>query len=273
MTILEAVFLGLIQGLTEFLPVSSSGHLVLFSQLLRLENPALVFEVVVHAGTLLAVCAVYWQDVQLLFKAFFKLVQNPGQAAELVKTDPGCRLLLNLVLATLPVVVMALTFRKQIESLFQSSLVVGLMLILTGTILFFSLRVKVQSGPVKKPSALDAVLIGIGQAAAVIPGLSRSGTTISVGLLRGMEREKAARFSFLLSIPAILGALVFTLGDLAESGSVLGVGPILAGLIASAVTGYMAIRLLLSLIKRGRLVWFSYYTWFVGVLVVLLSMI
>jgi len=131
----------------------------------------------------------------------------------------------------------------------------------------------VQSGPVKKPSALDAVLIGIGQAAAVIPGLSRSGTTISVGLLRGMEREKAARFSFLLSIPAILGALVFTLGDLAESGSVLGVGPILAGLIASAVTGYMAIRLLLSLIKRGRLVWFSYYTWFVGVLVVLLSMI
>jgi undecaprenyl-diphosphatase len=147
------------------------------------------------------------------------------------------------------------------------------MLILTGTILFFSQRVKVQSGPVKKPSALDAVLIGIGQAAAVIPGLSRSGTTISVGLLRGMEREKAARFSFLLSIPAILGALVFTLGDLSESGSVLGVGPILAGLIASAVTGYMAIRLLLSLIKRGRLVWFSYYTWFVGVLVVLLSMI
>lgn len=272
-TIIEAVFLGIIQGLTEFLPMSSSGHLVLFSQLMEVENPALVFEIVVHVGTLLAVFVVFWQDVLLLLKSFFKLVRQPSRAGELVRTDPGCNLLLNMVLATLPVVVLALTFKKQIEQVFQSSLFVGFMLIITGTILFVSERVGIKRKELAKLAHSDALLIGVGQAVAILPGISRSGTTIAVGLARGLNRQSAARFSFLLSIPAILGALVFSLGDLVHSGVALGGGPLFAGLLASAGTGYLAIHLLLNLIRRGKLVWFSYYTWFVGALVVVLSII
>lgn len=273
MTIIEAVFLGIIQGLTEFLPVSSSGHLVLFSQLLKVDNPTLVFEIVVHVGTLLAVFVAFRSDVLLLIKSFWKFVRHPAQAKELVRTDPGCNLLFNLVLATLPVVGLALIFREKIEQVFQSSLFVGFMLIITGTLLFLSERVRISQKDLAKLAASDAFLIGIGQAFAVLPGISRSGATIAVGRARGLDRHSSARFSFLLSIPAIIGALVFSLDDLVNSSSGLGGGPIIAGLIASAVTGYLAIHLLLNLIRRGKLVWFSYYTWFIGAIIVVLGII
>ncbi len=273
LSIIEAVLLGVIQGLTEFLPVSSSGHLVLFSQLMEVENPALVFEIVVHVGTLLAVLAVFWRDVLLLLRSFLTLVRHPGRARELVRTDSGCNLLLNMVLATVPVVILALTFKEQIERVFQSSLFVGLMLIVTGTILFVSERIGSKNRDLEQLSPIDAGLIGVGQAIAILPGISRSGTTIAVALARGLNRHSAARFSFLLSIPAILGAFVFSLDELIHPGVALRGGPLLAGLVASAVTGYLTIRLLLNLIKRGKLVWFSYYTWFVGTVVVVLSIL
>jgi len=273
LTIIEAIFLGIIQGLTEFLPVSSSGHLVLFSQLMEVDNPALVFEIVVHMGTLLAVLVVFWQEVLLLLKSFFKLVKHPRQAQELLRTDPGCKLLLNLVLATVPVVILALAFKTQIEQVFQSSLFVGFMLLVTGTVLYASERIGTKNKEVAQLSPGDAGLIGVGQAVAILPGISRSGTTIAVGLARGLNRDSAARFSFLLSIPAILGAFVFSLDELIRPTAPVGAGPLLAGLIASAVTGYLTIHLLLNLIRRGKLVWFSYYTWFVGTVVVVLGII
>lgn len=271
MSVIEATFLGIVQGLTEFLPVSSSGHLVLFSQLLKVQEPSLVFEIVVHAGTLLAVLVVFRAEVLLLVSSFFKLLRKPQQAKELVQTDAGCRLLWRLVLATLPVVILALVLKDHIEGLFMSSLFVGFMLLVTGTVLYLSQCRETGRKDLAELSASDALLVGLGQAVAVLPGISRSGTTIAVGLTRGLDRDSAARFSFLLSIPAILGALVFSLDDLFGGATSIGGGAFFAGLLTSAITGYLAIHLLLDLVKRGKLVWFSYYTWFVGTLVIVLS--
>lgn len=273
MSIVEAVFLGIIQGLTEFLPVSSSGHLVLFSHLLKVKEPSMVFEVVVHVGTLLAVFVVFWEEILVLIKSFFKLLSKPSQARELFRTDPGCRLLLAVVCATLPVVVFALLFKDRIEALFMSPLLVGFMLMITGTILFVTDRLQVRRKNLEEITVADALMIGVGQSIAVLPGISRSGTTIGVGLARGLTRESAARFSFLLTIPAILGALIFSIGDLVAGTTVLSSGALVAGLLASGITGYLAIHLLLELVKRGKLVWFSYYTWALGILVVLLNIL
>lgn len=273
MSIIEAIFLGIIQGLTEFLPVSSSGHLVLFSHLLEVKEPSIVFEVLVHVGTLIAVVVVFWKEIAILITSFFKLLSKPSEAPRLCRTDPGCRLLSAVICATLPVVVFALLFKDKIEALYMSPLFVGFMLIITGTILFVTDRLRVKRKDLEYITMLDALIIGVGQAVAVLPGISRSGTTIGVGLARGLTRESAARFSFLLTIPAILGALVFAIGDLVNGAVTISIGAIIAGLLASAITGYLAIHLLLELVKRGKLIWFSYYTWAVGILVVLLSIL
>lgn len=273
MSALEAIFLGIVQGLTEFLPVSSSGHLVLFSQLMEIKETSLVFEIVVHVGTLLAVLVVFRKDVFLLIRSFLKMLKQPNRLGKLIKTDPGCHLLFNLVLATLPVVLLALLFKKQIENLFSSSTFVGVMLVVTGTILFISERLQVPLKSSEKLTTADVLVIGFAQAFAVLPGISRSGATIGVGRTRGLSREGAARFSFLLSIPAILGALVFSLKDVVKGTSSIPLGPLLLGFIVSALTGYAAIGLLLNVIKRRKLIWFAYYTWAVGAMVVLLSLI
>ncbi|HHY09280.1 MAG TPA: undecaprenyl-diphosphate phosphatase [Firmicutes bacterium] len=273
MSALQAIFLGIVQGLTEFLPVSSSGHLVLFSQLMEIKETSLVFEIVVHGGTLLAVLLVLRADVILLIRSFFKLLKQPKRLSELIKEDPGCRLLANLVYATLPVVILALIFKEQIENLFLQSIFVGFMLIITGTVLFISERLAAgpkKLGNLKLP---DAAAIGLAQAVAVLPGISRSGSTIAMGRARGLARADAARFSFLLSIPAILGALVFSLKDLTKGAAHIPAGSLWLGFIAAAVTGYGAIHLLLNLIKQRKLIWFAYYTWVVGAAVVLLSLI
>lgn len=273
MTTIQAIVLGIIQGLTEFLPVSSSGHLVLFSQLFNVQESSLVFEVMVHVGTLLAVLVAFRREVWLLIVSFFKLLGNPKEAKSLVTEDPGCRLLLAIVVGTLPTVVVALVLKEQIEHLFSSSLFVGFMLIMTGTILYMTDRHRVKSKELGKASPRDALVIGCGQALAIIPGLSRSGTTIAMGLFRGLDRESAARFSFLLAIPAILGALVFSLDDLFAGTAMIGTGVLGAGFIAAALTGYMAIHFLLDLVKKGKLVWFSYYTWIIGAVVIILHIV
>lgn len=272
MTTFQAIFLGIIQGLTEFLPVSSSGHLVLFSQLFEVQEPSLVFEVMVHVGTLLAVLVVFRSEVQLLFTSLLKLLRNPQQAERLVKEDQGCRLLVGIVIGTLPTVAVAFLFKQHIEQFFSSSLLVGIMLIITGFVLYATERHSREKRS-RNLSFLDALIVGLGQALAILPGLSRSGTTISMGLLRGLDRNQAASFSFLLAIPAILGALVLSLGDLVGGAVTLSWGNLLAGLITSALTGYLAIRFFLNMVRQGKLIWFSYYTWSVGVLVIVLHLL
>lgn len=271
MTILQAVVLGVIQGVTEFLPVSSSGHLVLFSQLFGIHEQSILFEVTVHVGTLLAVLAVFQNEFKMLVNAAVRLVSRPKQAKAMLHSDPGVRLLLCLVVGTVPAVLAALVLKDQVERLFSSSLTVGVMLMVTGGILYAA--EKRQAEGRSQVSLLDALIIGVGQAVAILPGLSRSGTTIAVGLFRGLERDSAARFSFLLSIPAILGALVLSLLDLFSGVVVPSLGPLVVGLVSAAITGYLAIRFFLSLVRRGRLVWFSYYTWLVGAVIIVVHLL
>jgi len=271
-TITQAIILGIIQGVTEFLPVSSSGHLVLFAQLFGVQEQSIVFEVMVHVGTLLAVLAAFSREVKLLITSAWKLVRSPQQAPALVRQDAGCRLLVALIIGTIPAVVVALLLKEQVEQLFASSLVVGIMLLVTGLVLY-AVEKRAAAGRSTEPSLQDALLIGCGQAAAIVPGLSRSGTTIAVGLLRGLDRESAARFSFLLSVPAILGALALSLVDLFGGAVHHGAGVLSAGLVSAAVTGYLAIRFFLRLVRRGKLIWFSYYTWLVGAVVIIVHLL
>jgi undecaprenyl-diphosphatase len=270
LSLFSAVLLGIIQGLTEFLPVSSSGHLVLFSSLLNLQQSSIVFEVLVHVGTLGAVLVVFWGEFVEMVQGFLKLIRSPSRWRELYDSDAGCRLFIWLVVGTLPAVAAALLLNDQVERAFSNTRLVGGTLILTGLILFLADRASRRTQG-RSQTIADSLWVGIGQAAALLPGISRSGTTIACGLARGLSREQAARFSFLLSIPSIFGALVYSLPDLAKGRTPASTGVLLAGMLAAALTGYLAIRMLLAVIRGGRLVWFSYYTWFVGLLVLIFA--
>lgn len=253
-TVIEAAVLGALQGLTEFLPVSSSGHLVLGQYLMGLPHN-LSFDIAVHFGTLLAIIVALGKDVRTVLTG---LVPGSGKQGA-----AGRRLILLLIVGTVPAGLVGYLFSDAIEELFQSVIVTGIMLVVTGTLLYFA--DKAASGKITMPKMkyADALFVGIGQALAVIPGLSRSGTTLSAGLARGIVRDDAARFSFLLAIPVILGAAVLALPDILSGAAGLDWQAIATGLVVSAVAGYMAIRLLLVVVQ-GRLVVFSYYTWLVG---------
>ncbi|MDR1374789.1 MAG: undecaprenyl-diphosphate phosphatase [Treponema sp.] len=271
MGILEAVLLGVIQGVTEFLPVSSSGHLVLFQRIFGISEPALLFDTMVHVGTLAAVFVVLRKDI-------LDILRRPFQA-----------LTGFLILATLPAVIAALLFNDAIERAFQFGSFLGFAFLLTSLALLVSEFLAKRSGhdqeaPEIKPAmdCLDALIIGVLQAAAIIPGVSRSGFTLSGALSRRLDRDFAARFSFLLSIPAILGALVFQLKDLAggsagqagdmAAGTVsggIGAGAILAGSLSAAVVGFFSVRLMLKIIRKRSLAGFAVYTAVLGTLVLI----
>lgn len=274
MNLLEAIILGLVQGLTEFLPVSSSGHLVLFGSLLGINEPTIAFEVLLHLGTLIAIFVVFWSDIVGLWRGFIKLVSQPRKIKQLIRDDSECRIIYLLVLATIPTVIVGLLFKDWITQLFYSPVFTGFMLLITGSILFISDRISREKKSMGAMTDQDGLAIGLGQALAILPGISRSGTTIACALLRGVKREQAARFSFLLSIPAVLGSQVLALEELFVAQSVTTPFSILAiGTAVAAISGYFAIKLLLEFVRKGKLVVFSYYTWFVGLLVIFLHFI
>jgi undecaprenyl-diphosphatase len=262
MSILEAVILGIVQGLTEFLPVSSSGHLVLLQKIFGIDQPGLFFDTMLHAGTLIAVFVVLWKDIFGILK---KIVQP---------------LTGFIILGTIPAVIAALLFGDFIENAFKSAQFLGFSFLITTGLLItaelLSRRAK-DSNSLKKNEDMnwvDALFIGILQAIAILPGISRSGATISGALSRKLDRNFAARFSFLLSIPAILGAVVLHTKDLitgseetaAESISVI---PVIAGTLTAAVVGFFAVKLMLKIIRERSLFGFAIYTGILGVLVLL----
>lgn len=274
MSLIQAIFLGLLQGLTEFLPVSSSGHLVLFSSLIGVNEPSIVFEILLHFGTLVAVFIFFWQDIIKLIKSGINLIMHIGNTRAIIRTDPYASVVVMIIIGSIPTVIVALLFKDIVSELFNAPAFTGYMLIVTGTILFISSKVRPGKKQLEKLGIIDGLVVGVGQALAVLPGISRSGTTIAAGLLRKIKREDAARFSFLLSIPAILGSQVFAIEELFVTKTVeASLGVMLIGTVVAAVVGYVAIKLLLSFVRCGRLGYFSYYTWFVGLLVVLLSRI
>lgn len=254
LTVLKAVVLGMVQGLTEFLPVSSSGHLVIGSQLLGFHEPGIVFEVFLHCGTLFAVILVFRNELQQMVRALFA-------APAVRRADPELarffRWNINIVVATLPAVAVGLFLKDSIDLLFDSVLIAYAMLAVSGVLMLLTPLLRDRGAEVTWPRAL---VIGAAQAMAIMPGLSRSGSTIFAGMLLGINRETAARFSFIMSIPAILGAVVLEVGDLCAAPLPAGEFiAIAAGTAASLVTGYGAIVLLLSIARRGKLYWFGYY--------------
>ena len=277
MGFLSSIFLGLVQGIAEFLPISSSGHLSLFQHFFGLAEAGLFFDVLLHLGTLIAIFVYYWRDIVNLVKAFLRLVtglfSKKKKGARKGRKDPGARMILMLIVATLPLFVI-LPIKDKVESLYSNTIFVGCALIVTGCILFFSDRMAKGKKTVRSATLLDALLVGVGQALAVVPGLSRSGTTISAGMLRGFSRKFAVRFSFLLSIPAVLGANIISIGDAVAAGIDTSLLPAyIAGTVVAAVSGYFAIRLVNSLADKGKFGSFAYYCWGIGAAAVIATLI
>ena len=268
MSLLSSILLGLIQGLAEFLPISSSGHLALFQTFFGMENVEekyMFFTVLLHFGTLISVCVVYWRDIADMIREFFLgIAALAGRKDTGVTPPPARRMVMLIIIATLPLFIMVL-LQDAINQLFSNSIMVSCALMATGFILFFSDRLAKGHKTARNATVVDALIVGCGQALAVIPGLSRSGTTISVGMLRGFDRSFAVRFSFLLSLPAILGANVLEIKDAVEAGFPVEELPMyLVGVAVAAVVGYFAIRLVKSLADKGKFGKFAYYCWAVG---------
>ena len=249
MTLLDAIILGVIQGITEFLPISSSGHLVLGQALLGIVLPGNEFEVITHLGTLLSVFCIFWTDIIKLFTGIRD-----------IKTQ---KYILYLTVATIPAVVVGLTSKSFISVLFESIKMVSISLIFTGLILFLSQKLiqRFETMTIKK-----GLLIGLSQAIAIIPGISRSGMTISMGLALGISGKEAAKFSFLLAIPSITGAGILTLMDTSFSTITIPESSLIAAFLSSFIIGYLSLKWLFGLLESGKFHLFGYYCILIGIL-------
>ncbi len=254
-SILETIILGLVQGLTEFLPISSSGHLVLGQELLGLQHGHdILLEVVLHLGTLVAILFAYRQDIARL-----ALCWMPGS-----KDAEHRRLFLLLLAASVPTAVIGLTLKDFFEGIFSRPMIVSSLLVVTGLVLLVGDRVRRGELHAEDAGPSRAFLLGLAQSAAILPGISRSGSTIVAGLLLGIKPDEAARFSFLMSVPAVLGAALLQFGDLPAEGVSIGTGALLAGFLSSAVVGYLALQWLLVAVRKRNLTWFAIYCFIVA---------
>ncbi len=273
MNYISSVLMGLLQGVAEFLPISSSGHLALFQHFFSVENyeeTQLFFTVLLHLGTLISVFVYYWRDIWEMIREFFLLLGtlfSRRGGRESATPPPARRMVLLIIVATLPLFLI-LPVKDKVEAAMGSVTFVSVALLLTGFILYFSDRMAKGRKTERTTTMLDAVLVGFAQALGTLPGISRSGITISAGLLRGYDRTFAVRFSFLMSLPAVLGANILTLKDVIEEGSIdLELLPVyLVGTAVAAVVGYFAIRLVNLLANKGKFGAFAYYCWAAGLL-------
>lgn len=275
MTYFSAIFLGLIQGIAEFLPISSSGHLAFFQEVVGIVNGEenMFFDVLLHLGTLAAVFVAYWSEIKALILEFFTMIgvrklpkgQKPDRLSR--------RMILFIILGTLPLF-LVLPVKDRVEGLYSNAIFIGCAFLITGLLLFLSDRFNHGNKDIKSASILDVLIVGVGQALATVPGISRSGTTISAGLSRGFGREFAVKFSFLLSIPAVLGANILSLIDAIQEGIDWSLMPMyLAGVAVAAISGYLAIRLLKYISQKGSFGGFCYYCWGIGLVTLILSLV
>jgi len=263
----QAIILGIIQGLTEFLPVSSSGHLVIFQHVFGLKEPQLFFDVCVHIGTLLAVMIVFRQEIRELVQALGHLLRQVfvenGHFEEIFENSEY-KMLLLVFFGFFPTAILGVVFHEIGQQLFSSVLIVGLMLIITGGLLWQTRRVAGPGGGLESFSIRTALIIGLVQGLAIMPGISRSGSTIALGLFLGLDRELSARYSFMLAIPAILGAGILSLHGLMADPHV-NYTIALIGAAVSFVVGYFALVSLMHLVKRAKLYLFAPYCWAAGI--------
>ena len=276
MSIWNAVLLGLVQGIAEFLPISSSGHLSIINNLFNmspLEQGHMLFDVLLHLATLISILVVYWNDIVLMIAELLSLANIGPMAGQQKQRYPAVRLFLMIVIATLPLFLI-MPVRKQIETLYYHNVFIGVMIIFTGFMLYTSDKMTQGKKTERSMTMLDALIIGLCQCVATIPGLSRSGTTITAGIATGLRRDFAVKFSFLLSLPAVLGANILGLIDAFQSEIDWTCLPAyLVGMVVALVSGIASINLLRYISANGKFGKFAYYCWVVGVLGIILSMI
>ena len=248
----QAIILGIVQGLTEFLPVSSSGHLVIFQNLFGMTEPVIAFDAFLHLGTLVAVFIVFWGDIKELIR------------------HPLSRFMALIIVGSIPVALMGFLLQDIFEALFSSLIAVSIALIVTGALMFVSDRFHGEKS-IKELAFSRAIIIGIFQGLAITPGLSRSGSTIFGSLLCGIKRDEAAKFAFILSIPAILGAAGYQFLKIIGDNTFVFQWSYLAGLISAALVGYFAIKVFLEVLKRKNMRYFAYYCWLLAIIVLLVS--
>ena len=276
MSLLNAMILGLIQGIAEFLPISSSGHLSILNNLFSMtttEDGHMFFDVLLHLGTLFSVCVVYWQDIVDMFFEVLGFLHVGPLANERRQHYPAARLFLMIVLGTLPLFLI-LPINDMMEGLYYKSIFIGIMLVLTGCILYIADKMQQGRKTEKNMGMLDAIIIGLCQAVATIPGLSRSGTTITAGLATGLRRDFAVKYSFLLSLPAVLGANILAFAKAIKNGIDWSCLPAyLVGTVVAILSGIASISLLKRIASKGKFGGFAYYCWVVGVLSIILTVI
>ena len=276
MTVLTSVLLGLIQGVAEFLPISSSGHLAIAQNLLGMQGVTDIpefFDILLHIGTLVAVFAAYWDDIYEMIVEFFAGIADIAHRSTPTPVPPARRLILLLIVGTLPLFAV-LPVKDAIRGLSDNMYFVGGALIVTGFLLFASDRVKKGRKNEKTATLLDVFYVGCAQVLATFPAISRSGMTITAGCFAGFERKFAVRFSFLLSIPAVLGANLLAVLDVLEAGiDWVSVPVYLIGVAVAAVSGYLSIRLLRYIADKGRFGAFAYYCWGAGILTIVLTIL
>ena len=276
MTYFMAILLGLVQGVAEFLPISSSGHLTLMQHFFSgMEEPDNLFNILLHFATLLAVCVVYWKDIAEMVTEFFRGLACllGGRGSRETPPPPARRLVLLVILGTLPLLLI-LPIEDRVESLGSHPAFVACALLVTGCLLYFSDRMAKGRKTERTALVADALLVGLAQACATVPGLSRSGCTISAGMALGFDRKFAVRYSFLLSLPAVLGATLLKVVKVAAQGGVdMTLLPkYLVGMAVAGVVGYFSIKLVNLLADKGKFGKFAYYCWIVGVIALMASL-
>ncbi|MCZ8373233.1 undecaprenyl-diphosphate phosphatase [Phocaeicola sp. KGMB11183] len=264
MSWIEALILGILQGLTEYLPVSSSGHLAIGSALFGIEGEDnLTFTIVVHVATVLSTLVILWKEINWIFRGLFKFQMNEET-----------RYVVNIIISMIPIGIIGVFFKDYVEDIFGSGLlVVGCMLLITALLLTYSYYAKPR--PKEKISMKDAFIIGLAQACAVLPGLSRSGSTIATGLILGNKKESLAQFSFLMVIPPILGEALLDgmkiIKDASMAGAEISTLSLIVGFLAAFISGCIACKWMINIVKKGKLIYFGIYCAIAGILTIILS--
>ena len=255
MDIFQALILGVVQGITEWLPVSSSGHLVLLQQLFSLGG-SVAFDVLLHAATLIVILVVFWEDIVAILKSLIN-----------IRWDDNTKLFFFIVLASIPTAIIGLAFNDFLKGLFTNMLLLGVFFIINGIILFLTKFAKEKQG--KKLNWWQSILIGIAQGISIIPSISRSGATVSTGLFLGIKKEKLIKFSFLMAIPAIIGAFVMESKDLVFENPLA----LIIGSLAALIIGYFSLKLIIKIIEKGKWHYFAYYCLVLGIVILVLSIV
>lgn len=266
MTLFQSIILGIFQGISEFLPISSSGHLVILQHFFGIKEGNLFFTEMLHFGTLISIVIVYFNDIINIIVEFFKMLGDGIKNKKFKITNDYQKLALLIIIGSIPTAIIGLLFEDFFEKLYSSSLLpIGIAFLVTGFLLWIANKKPKETKKVKEMTILDSLIVGTFQGIAIIPGISRSGSTIVAGLFRGFDRSLATEFSFLLALPATFGAGLLGIMDVIKTGSKTTVdAPLIIGILLSTIVGILAIKFLIKVLKKNKLHYFSYYLWIIG---------